>query len=172
MPGATTRMYSVSLRKNSRSSVEKSAFLESTNEFCARAPEAINKIEKIRQRFFMFLPFSGKNQDFFIACAPENFQPPCLRLGNAGRAACDYLTLAVPAGTGPEGGSRLVAAAPIAVTVSDLIALTAILSEASDPALAQQRWQDYLEGPDPAVAPWRRHAEAKLSGLRRPRGEP
>ena len=76
------------------------------------------------------------------------------------------------AGTGPEGGSRLVAAAPIAVTVSDLIALTAILSEASDPALAQQRWQDYLEGPDPAVAPWRRHAEAKLSGLRRPRGEP
>jgi hypothetical protein len=76
------------------------------------------------------------------------------------------------AGAGSDRASRLASAAPIAVTVSDLRAMTAMLAEVGDGDLAVEEWELYLQGPAQVVAPWRRHAEAKLRRLRRATGVP
>lgn len=58
------------------------------------------------------------------------------------------------------------ASAPIAVTVADLTALTAILAETADAAVALEQWQSYL-GLGRVPSAWRAHAEAKVQKFKR-----
>lgn len=73
----------------------------------------------------------------------------------------------------PGSGSRaslLATAAVVALTVTDLRAMVAVLAEAVEPEFAAQQWEDYLREPPEAVGPWALHAERKLHALRRKSG--
>jgi tetratricopeptide (TPR) repeat protein len=61
--------------------------------------------------------------------------------------------------------SKLASAAVIAVSVTDLRSLVAVLAEETAPELAAEQWDSYIRSS--AQGPWLAHAEKRLQALRR-----
>jgi hypothetical protein len=66
-----------------------------------------------------------------------------------------------------DRGSDLAQAAVVALSVTDLRALVAVLAEEVAPDLALQQWQSCLEAFTESAGPWVAHAENKIKLLRR-----